>query len=129
MNTPPIEERLRGALVTHAENFSASPDAWQRIEERGSRLVRPRSRPRRRGTGWLGRHSSLVIPATAAATVIAVVLGATALSHGLSGTSNSADRGATSRLSDRKPGSIPRQWPGPTDSLLAIDPPSARSSV
>jgi hypothetical protein len=104
--------------VTHAENFSADPGAWQRIEEK----VSQRARPRLRGTGWLARHSSFVIPATAAATVVAVALGAVALSHGLSGTGDSADRGATVRPSNGKPAGVSRQWPGPSDTLLATDP-------
>lgn len=85
MNTHPIEERLKDALTAHAEDFSASPDAWQRIEARSAPAAR---RPRRAGPHRLApprrllRHAG---PAAAAAAVIAVAVAATltgqALSH------------------------------------------------
>jgi hypothetical protein len=122
MKSDLIEERLRGALATHAESFSASPDAWQRIEEKGT--ARAGLRLRRNGTGWLARHSSFVIPAAAAAAVVAVALGAVALPHGLSGTGSSADHGAKARSSTGKVWRIPRQLPGPPDQLIVSDPPT-----
>lgn len=90
MNNHPIEGRLRNALAEHAETFSASPDAWQRVQAKDARLS-----PQRRGrsavlrSGWLARHSGFVVPAAAAATVVAIGLSATALTHGFSASSAS----------------------------------------
>jgi len=73
MKSHPIEGQLRDALAARAEAFSASPDAWQQIQAKDARLSRQ-------------RHSTFMIPAAAAATVVAVALSATALGHGFSGT-------------------------------------------
>lgn len=101
MSNHPMEGRLRDALAAHAQTFSASPDAWQHIQAKDAGLPgRRRGRPGPRGTGWLARHRALVIPAAAAATVVAVALSATALAHGFSGT---AGRGATARSATGKP--------------------------
>ena len=88
MNNHPIEDRLRDALAAHAQKFSASPDAWQHVEAKDASLLRHRrGRSGALGTGRLERHKALVIPAAAAAIVIAVALSTTALAHGFSGTS------------------------------------------
>jgi hypothetical protein len=87
MNNHPIEGRLRDALAARAQQFSASPDAWQQVQAKDAGLSGHRGGRRGwPGAGWLARHSGFVIPAAAAATVAAVVLGATALTHGFSGT-------------------------------------------
>ena len=91
MNDHPMEGRLRDALAAHAQTFSGSPDAWQHIQAKAGRSGQ-RRRPGPHGTGWLARHSAFVLPAAAAATVVAIALSATALAHGFSGT---AGRGAT----------------------------------
>lgn len=80
MNTQPIEARVRDALDAHAESFSASPDAWQRVLQKNDV---PSTSRRGMRTGWPARHSAFVIPAAAAAVVLAVALGAVALTHGL----------------------------------------------
>jgi hypothetical protein len=82
MNT--VEDRVRAALRAHAEDFTASADAWERVEARSAPTARRRpavpSRltPSRRFL----RHAG---PAATAAAVIAVVVAATltgqALSH------------------------------------------------
>ena len=87
MTNHPIEDRLRDALAARAETFSASPDAWQRVQAkdaRPSRQRRGRSGPP--AAGRLARHNGLAISAAAAATVVAVALTATALAHGFSST-------------------------------------------
>ena len=66
------------ALDAHAETFTASQDAWQRVERKSELRARPR---RVAGTGWMARHSGFVIPAAAAAVVAALALGATGLAH------------------------------------------------
>ena len=87
MNNHPIKGRLRDALAAHAQKFSASPDAWQQVQAKDASLSRHRrGRSGPPGAGWLARHSAFVIPAAAAAAVVAVALGATALAHGFSGT-------------------------------------------
>ena len=121
MNNHPIEERLRGALATQSQRFSASPDAWQRVEEKASRRIRSARRPR--GTGWLARHSSFAVPATAAATVIAVALGASALSHGLSSTGNSANHHAPAKPAAENPVTAQARREPLLARLLATDPP------
>lgn len=103
MNT--VEDRVRAALTAHATDFTASPDAWQRVQAKGSR----RSRSRAQVT-WLARHTQLVIPAAAAATVIAVALGATMLAHGFSGR-GSVHGGATSSTPRPSPSGQPLLLP------------------
>ena len=72
MNT--LEERVRAALRTHAEDFSADPDAWARIQRRSLAARKRRTRVR-----W-SRPGRLLIPAAAAAAVVAIVVAAVALS-------------------------------------------------
>jgi len=104
MNNHPIEGELRDALAAHAQKFSASPDAWQHVQAKNAGLSghrRARSAPS--GAGWLARHRAFVVPAAAAAAVAAVALGATAVAHGFSGTTQP---GATAYAS-AKPGYSP----------------------
>jgi hypothetical protein len=81
----PVEDQVRDALHAHAEDFTAHPDAWQQLcaksrADKRSWLTRigvrthGYRRPRRALT-W----SRFVIPAAAAAAVIAIILGATVL--------------------------------------------------
>jgi hypothetical protein len=101
MNNHPMEGRLRDALAAHAQTFPASPDAWQHILAKDAgQSGRRRGRPGAARTGWLARHSAFVLPAAAAATVVALALSATALAHGFSGT---AGRGATAHSATGKP--------------------------
>ena len=72
MNT--LEERVRAALRTHAEDFSADPDAWARIQRRSLAGRKRRARVR-----W-SRPSRFLIPVAAAAAVVAIVVAAVALS-------------------------------------------------
>jgi hypothetical protein len=101
MNNHPMEGRLRDALAAHAQTFSASPDAWQHIQAKDAGLSgQRRGRPVPPGAGWLARHSAFVLPAAAAATVVAVALSVTALAHGFSGT---AGRGAVAQSATSQP--------------------------
>jgi hypothetical protein len=109
MKTHPIESRLREALNAHAKTFSASPDAWQHVQQK--RDVRATSRRRARA-GWLTRHSAFLIPATAAAAVAALVLGATAFAHGFS-----ASRGAPAHASASRPAARHDTRPLPPNGL------------
>jgi hypothetical protein len=87
MNNHLIEGRLQDALAAHAQTFSASPDAWQRVQVKDARLsTQRRGRSAALRAGWPARHSRFVIPVAAAATVVAVALTATVLAHGFSGT-------------------------------------------
>lgn len=92
MKGHPIEDRLRDALDAHAETFSASPDAWQRVQRKSEVRGGPRRSAR---AGWVARHSAFVIPAAAAATVAALALGATTLAHDFSAGRSNAPRPAT----------------------------------
>jgi hypothetical protein len=87
MNT--LEDRVRAALDAHAEEFSADPDAWARIRARSLTAQKPRVRWRRR------RPGRFLIPAAAAATVVAIVLAVTATVHGVAGRSAGGPTGAT----------------------------------
>jgi hypothetical protein len=117
MKTHPIEGRLRDALTAHAETFSASPDVWQQIQQKSEAGDRPRRSPR---AGWLARHSAFVIPAAAAATVVAVAIGATALAHGFSGAVRAGGRAApASAHPNPEPSGVP---PLPASHMFATDP-------
>lgn len=101
MNNQLMEGRLRDALAAHAQTFSASPDAWQHIQAKDAgQSGQRRGRPGPRGTGWLARHRAFVLPAGAAAAVVALALSATVLAHGFSGT---AVQGATARSATGNP--------------------------
>jgi len=82
MNT--VEDRVRAALRAHAEDFSASADAWERVTARSAATARRRQAAPSRLTPSRRflRHAG---PAAAAVAVIAVVVAATltgqALSH------------------------------------------------
>jgi hypothetical protein len=70
MNT--LEDRLRDALRERAARSPVNPDAWERTVARS-----------RRQTGRSPRWTQFMIPAAAAAAVVAIVVGATALTgHG-----------------------------------------------
>jgi hypothetical protein len=73
MNT--LEDRVRQALAERAAHSPISPDAWDKTVARAGRRRVRLTLPR-----WL--PSGLLIPACAAATVVAVVLGSLALAGG-----------------------------------------------
>jgi hypothetical protein len=73
MNT--LEDRVRAALGAHAADFTASPDAWEKLQARGTF----RSRPPR-----TSRWVRVAIPVAAAAAVVAVVVAVTVTVHGIS---------------------------------------------
>jgi hypothetical protein len=106
MNT--VEDRVREALRTRAEDFTASPDAWQRIRARSQ----AGTAGRRRGLSRAGRF---VIPAGAAAAVVVIAVVAAILAGGVSGRSGKipvgAARTAPSATSSGKA-------TGPSDSVL-----------
>lgn len=114
MKSEPIEDRLKDALESHAETFTASPDAWQRMAARAPR-------PAGGQTGWLARHTAFVIPAAAAATVVAVALSAMALAHGLSGTGRAGGQTAPAGTASHPAGQDGP--PNPDSRMLATDPP------
>jgi hypothetical protein len=130
MNT--LEDRLRGSLEAHAQTFSASPDAWQRINARGS--ARTRRGAGRLGGGHSGGHSGrrwagrtqLLLPVAAAVAVVAVIAGATTLGHGFAGSvpAGSGERGRTApSQAERRPGLGHGRQTGPAGELLVLDPP------
>ena len=73
MNT--VEDRLREALRERASHSPIDPDAWERTVARSRRRRWTRAGARSGAGAW----SRLLIPATAAAAVIAVIAGATVL--------------------------------------------------
>jgi hypothetical protein len=116
MNT--VEDQVREALRTRAEDFTASPDAWQRIQARR----RAGAAGRRRG---LSRASRFVIPAGAAAAVVVIAVVAAILAGGVSGRSGKVPVGAA-RTGPSATSSA--RATGPSDSvispeLLGEDPP------
>jgi hypothetical protein len=123
MNT--LEDRVRGALRAHAEDFSADPDAWARI--------RARSRPARRRRGVLrwSLPSRFLIPAAAAAAVVAIVLASVGLSQVFGRTGRAPEVGGTARpkpTSTANPGAVPSPLgpyspSGPASQMLLTDPP------
>jgi hypothetical protein len=112
-----LEERVQAALRAHSESFSASDDAWERVRARVSSSRKIRSR--------FPRTARLAVPAAAAATVAAVALGATALTHGFSvrGGTAAPDGSATSTP---VPSRVGRSLPtGPDPQMLVTDPPAS----
>lgn len=109
MNT--VEDRLRDALRAHAENFSAHPDAWERT------VARSRRRP-----GRAPRWTRFMIPAAAAAAVVAIVVGATVLTG--HGGSRGGSVGGVSASATPSPSGAPAP-PGPGDYLIRSVPPSS----
>jgi hypothetical protein len=100
-----VEERLRAALRERAELSPISTDAW---EQTVARTRRPE-----RAAGW----SRFIIPAAAAAAVIAIVAGAAVLTghRGLFG-------GSTTGAPGVSPPWVPAP-PGPGDYLIQGNPP------
>ncbi|HEX4087596.1 MAG TPA: hypothetical protein VHZ33_02705 [Trebonia sp.] len=77
----------------------------------------------RRGLRRLAVRGSFLLPAAAAAAVVAVVLGATALAHGFSGTGLAGrDRTSAPSAGTQRPRAVPIGSTGPGDQLLAQDP-------
>jgi len=102
-----LEDRVRAALDAHAEEFSAHPDAWARIQARSLAARKPR-------VGWRWhRPGRFLIPAAAAAVVVAIVLAVTATVHGIAGRSAGGQ-------ADASPSS-----PGPGASSSSGGPPSS----
>jgi hypothetical protein len=114
MNT--LEDRVRAALRAHAEDFAAYPDAWARIRAR-SRAAR-----RRRGVLRWSQPGRFLIPAAAAAAVVAIVLTVTVVVHGVTGRAAGAP---TDSAGSPSPTSLP---PGlARGSFLKAEPP--RSAI
>ncbi len=109
MNT--IENRLRDALRERAAHSPIDPDAWARTVARS-----------RRRSGRTRAWSRFVIPLAAAAAVVAIVAGATAL------TGHGGPRGAPGRAvsasASPSPSGAPAP-PGPGDYLIKSTPPSS----
>jgi hypothetical protein len=88
MNT--LEDRVRTALRAHAEDFSADPDAWARIQRRSLT-----ARSRRARVRW-SRPGRFLIPAAAAAAVVAIVVAAVSLSDAFGRATGAPADGANS---------------------------------
>ena len=82
MNT--LEDRVRAALRVRAEDFSADPDALARIRARAQAARRRRGGPRSPSVG------RFLIPAVAAAAVVAIVAAVTVTVNGISGRATGA---------------------------------------
>ncbi len=123
MNT--VEDRVREALRTRAEDFTASPDAWPRIRARSSAGAAGR---RRRGIPRRTWPARFMVPAAAAAAMVAVAVAAVAVS-------DAVGRPGTVRLAPPAPASAsapaghaasatpPYSASGPAEQLLLMDPP------
>lgn len=117
----PVEDRLRDALHAHAEDFTAHPDAWRQLCAKGqagssSWLARTIARSRRRPGRALG-WPRFAVPAAAAAAVITIVVGATALT-GYVGSHRGSGTVPASRPASGAPAA-----PGRNDYLIQQDPP------
>jgi hypothetical protein len=123
MNT--LEDRVRGALRAHAEDFSADPDAWARIR------VRSRAARRRRGVLRSWPTGRLLIPVAAAAAVVAIVVASVGLSDVFGRAGSTTGVGGAARpkpTSTANPGAVPSPLgpyspSGPAEEMLATDPP------
>ena len=117
-----LEDRLRDALRAHAEDFSARPDAWQRLTARNrGRRARRWLAPRR---AWPTRF---IVPAAAAAAVVVIVVAAALTVSGRTGSAG-APRSAPARTPS--PASSPAPGPGyspsgPAEQMLLVDPPTS----
>jgi hypothetical protein len=104
MNT--VEDRLREALRERATHSPIDPDAWEQTVARVRRPVRART--------W----SRFIVPAAAAAAVVAIIAGATVLTgHG--GLNAGPGRSASASAS----ASATPAPPGPGDYLIQQNPP------
>jgi hypothetical protein len=120
-----LEDRVRAALSAHAEEFSAHPDAWARIRARSVAARRRRGGPR-----WL-RPSRFLIPAAAAAAVVAIVVAGLAVGNVFGQAGSTATDGGAARptpASTVGPGAIrspagPYSPSGPASEMLQADPP------
>jgi hypothetical protein len=123
MNT--LEDRVRGALRAHAEDFAAHPDAWAQIRAR-SRAAR-----RRRGLLRWSQPGRFLIPAAAAAAVVAIVVASVGLSDVFGREGSTTGVGGAPRpkpTSTVSPGVIPSPAgpyspSGPAEEMLVTDPP------
>jgi hypothetical protein len=120
-----LEDRLRAALRTGAEDFSAHADAWELIRARSLKARGRRGLPRQ------SRPSRFMIPAAAAAAVVAVVVLAVVAVNLIAGRSAGAPAGggsASATPSSTKtrpagPAVGPYGFSGPPELFLADDPP------
>jgi hypothetical protein len=123
----PVEDRLRAALQAHAEDFTASGDAWQQLQGRTQGTANRTIGSRAAGGRTTRRlmRGRFAVPAAAAAAVVAVVIAATTLVHGLDG-SPAAGHGSAS--SARPEPSVSATGPNaktfPGQSQLALVPPA-----
>jgi len=126
----PVEDRLRAALRAHAEDFTASRDAWQRLHARSQETRRHATAGQVTASGLALRlaRARFAIPAAAAAAVVIVIVAATTIVHladppaaGHGGTSGS-------QASVRPTGSPAPAGPGltlaPDPAELAMVPPT-----
>jgi hypothetical protein len=109
MNT--VEDRLRAALDARAEDFGASPDAWQRI----------RVRARRRPSVPQAWPTRLAAPLAAAAAVVAIVVLATTLA-GNGGQRGGLGGATVSPSATAAPSRTPSP-PGRNDAFIRLFPP------
>jgi hypothetical protein len=91
------EDRLRAALQAHAEDFTASQDAWQQLAARTSGSRRPGRTTGIRTTGSRLARAKFAVPAAAAAAVVIVIVAATTITHGLAGSPAAGQSGAGGR--------------------------------
>jgi len=120
-----IEDRLRGALAERAKYTPIDPDAWERTRARSLAARKPR-------VGWRWRRpGQFLIPAAAAAAVIAIIVGVTAAVNGITGRPAGGPAGtgsASPTPGNTNPGPVqspagPYSSSGPAEFFLADDPP------
>jgi hypothetical protein len=108
-----VEDRLREALRERARHSPVDPDAWEQTVARVRRPVRARA--------W----SRFIVPAAAAAAVVAIVAGATVLTghgglRGGPGRSASASASASARPAPPGPGNYLIQQNPPVSAIVPV---------
>lgn len=107
-----LEERLREALADRAAQSPIDPDAWEKTVARSRRGRRPGPIKRRRLRLALPRWSpaGVMIPVTAAAAVVAIILVAVSLTGGAPTRSRNLGTGSVSETATTPPSAgTPRQ--------------------
>ena len=117
MNT--LEDRVRSALRAHAEDFTASPEAWERIR---ARRAATGARHGLRRWSWPSRF---LIPAAAAAAVTAIVVVSLILGDAFGRAGSAPAVGPTPSVTPTAPPAGPYSPSGPASEMLATDPPAS----
>ena len=128
-----LEDRVRDALLTWAEEFTTSPDAWERTRARAGRRAIRRQARRPERQRWLTRFT----PLAAAAAVVVIGVGTATLAEtggfsaalrqvGLGHSGNSAPQATSSGVGPLGFAGSPCAFPGQSRRSPLPASPSAR---